>query len=209
MGLSYQYQESILRPEWADRSREIKERDNYTCQKCYKKTGGLHVHHKYYVFGRQPWEYPDQALVTLCNYCHSEEHYSKVPNYQESDLALLKIEAPNIYERELVRRRNEETKRELERKENERLRQEKKEERKWTIVTIFLLPIILPVILLLFLGRVFAITIGSFGAGGVIFWLLTRQGFPEWLGIIGAFGMGVYVYRELNKFIPKSPLDFD
>ena len=40
----------------------------------------LHVHHKYYVIGNLPWEYNNQALVTLCNECHADRHkYNDVP----------------------------------------------------------------------------------------------------------------------------------
>ncbi|KAF2518634.1 hypothetical protein E0W68_07715 [Flavobacterium salilacus subsp. salilacus] len=34
----------------------------------------LQVHHKYYIFNKLPWEYKDDALITLCNWCHSELH---------------------------------------------------------------------------------------------------------------------------------------
>jgi len=34
----------------------------------------LHVHHLYYVKGRDPWEYPDFALVPLCDDCHAFQH---------------------------------------------------------------------------------------------------------------------------------------
>ncbi|MBV6640899.1 MAG: hypothetical protein KI791_09275 [Cyclobacteriaceae bacterium] len=34
----------------------------------------LHVHHKYYIVNRLPWEYDDEALTTLCNWCHWELH---------------------------------------------------------------------------------------------------------------------------------------
>lgn len=34
----------------------------------------LQVHHKYYILNRFPWEYKDDALITLCNWCHSELH---------------------------------------------------------------------------------------------------------------------------------------
>ena len=34
----------------------------------------LHVHHKYYIEDRYPWEYDDNALITLCSDCHSEIH---------------------------------------------------------------------------------------------------------------------------------------
>lgn len=34
----------------------------------------LQVHHNYYLLGKLPWEYEDDALVTLCNWCHTEFH---------------------------------------------------------------------------------------------------------------------------------------
>jgi len=34
----------------------------------------LHVHHKYYVFGNLPWEYKNEALVTVCHECHIAIH---------------------------------------------------------------------------------------------------------------------------------------
>ena len=35
---------------------------------------GLNVHHKYYVKGKTPWEYKDDALITLCENCHKKRH---------------------------------------------------------------------------------------------------------------------------------------
>lgn len=32
------------------------------------------VHHKYYIINKYPWDYPDSALITLCNWCHQEVH---------------------------------------------------------------------------------------------------------------------------------------
>lgn len=34
----------------------------------------LNVHHKYYIRGKNPWEYPDDAFVTLCDKCHQKRH---------------------------------------------------------------------------------------------------------------------------------------
>lgn len=34
----------------------------------------LHVHHRYYVVNSLPWEYEDDALVTMCHQCHWQEH---------------------------------------------------------------------------------------------------------------------------------------
>jgi hypothetical protein len=34
----------------------------------------IQVHHKYYIRGRKPWEYDNDALITLCNWCHWDLH---------------------------------------------------------------------------------------------------------------------------------------
>jgi hypothetical protein len=33
----------------------------------------VHVHHRHYITGRDPWDYPDNLLVLLCVKCHKEE----------------------------------------------------------------------------------------------------------------------------------------
>jgi Leu/Phe-tRNA-protein transferase len=33
----------------------------------------LHVHHKYYESGKEPWDYDERALLTLCESCHHVE----------------------------------------------------------------------------------------------------------------------------------------
>jgi hypothetical protein len=38
----------------------------------------LHVHHKYYIADRLPWDYPDEALITMCSKCHYEFHQNNV-----------------------------------------------------------------------------------------------------------------------------------
>lgn len=40
---------------------------------------GLHVHHTYYREPRiNPWEYPDDALITLCWVCHEKTHKDNI-----------------------------------------------------------------------------------------------------------------------------------
>ena len=39
----------------------------------------LHVHHQYYIKGKEPWDYDDSALITLCADCHQKRHSSSVP----------------------------------------------------------------------------------------------------------------------------------
>ncbi|WP_152560110.1 hypothetical protein [Hymenobacter sp. IS2118] len=38
----------------------------------------LHVHHLYYITSKNPWEYENDALVTLCSDCHSEVHRTEI-----------------------------------------------------------------------------------------------------------------------------------
>lgn len=46
---------------------------------------GIHVHHKYYQLSKLPWEYPDEALVSLCWICHENLHANqKVLVYDEN-----------------------------------------------------------------------------------------------------------------------------
>jgi len=88
MSIRTAYQESILNPSWISKSHEIKQRDSNSCQKCGEKTN-LYAHHRYYVNGRLPWEYPNSAIVTLCNKCHAKVHLEEIPIYEEYDLPLL------------------------------------------------------------------------------------------------------------------------
>lgn len=49
-------------------------RDLFECQLCHSKEHGmLHVHHRHYLKGREPWDYPGELLVTLCKDCHRKE----------------------------------------------------------------------------------------------------------------------------------------
>lgn len=67
------YSEKLKDRRWQDRVFEIKTRDGNKCQiNESHRTDQLHVHHKYYRNGADPWDYPDEALITLCASCHWE-----------------------------------------------------------------------------------------------------------------------------------------
>lgn len=74
--------EKLLQDErWQDKRRAILQRDKYCCTKCGSEIN-LQVHHKYYnkyPDGKKvnPWDYPNDALITLCNDCHKEVHKNK------------------------------------------------------------------------------------------------------------------------------------
>ncbi len=73
------YAEKLLNPQWQKTKSSIQIRDQFTCQKCGAKDKELHVHHRHYIPGREPWDYPETLLVTLCKHCHGEEElYSDI-----------------------------------------------------------------------------------------------------------------------------------
>lgn len=56
----------------------------------------LHVHHQYYIKGKEPWDYDDSALITLCADCHQNRHSSSVPVplYNHDKSSILKTNIP-------------------------------------------------------------------------------------------------------------------
>lgn len=66
------YREKLKDPRWQRKRLEILERDNWTCCVCGATEDTLNVHHGYYCRGRNPWDYPDDTLWTLCEICHGE-----------------------------------------------------------------------------------------------------------------------------------------
>lgn len=67
------YGEKLQDPRWQKRRLEIFTRDKWTCQGCESTEKTLHVHHRFYLKGREPWDHPDVALVTLCKGCHEQD----------------------------------------------------------------------------------------------------------------------------------------
>lgn len=67
------YAEKLADPRWQKRRLEIFQRDNWKCVSCGNTEMQLEVHHLDYFNGKQPWEYPDDMLVTVCRECHGKE----------------------------------------------------------------------------------------------------------------------------------------
>jgi len=64
------YTEKLKDPRWQRKRLKILKRDNFQCQCCLNKEKMLSIHHLYYRTDLDPWEYPDKALITLCQDCH-------------------------------------------------------------------------------------------------------------------------------------------
>jgi len=47
-------------------------RAGYGCEDCKASSRVLDVHHCYYIFGLEPWQYPYDALKALCRECHQK-----------------------------------------------------------------------------------------------------------------------------------------
>lgn len=78
--------------EWKVKRFKILFRDNFECQKCNHKSENNHVHHKYYLKNKLPWDIEDGALITLCESCHYQTHKSeKILTFEEKELGLKEV----------------------------------------------------------------------------------------------------------------------
>lgn len=70
--------------DWAKFRSEVIKLDDSRCTRCGKgKEDGivLHVHHKRYHPGRDPWDYTYNECETLCSGCHAAEHGIIAPKF--------------------------------------------------------------------------------------------------------------------------------
>lgn len=82
------YGAALFDPRWKSKRKEILTRDNHQCLIC-KSDKYLQVHHRQYHFSttlnafKNPWEYANYLLITLCESCHQKGHKMyKVPTKQ-------------------------------------------------------------------------------------------------------------------------------
>lgn len=64
------YLEKLQDSRWKAKRDAVTARDLFTCRQCGCKDRTLDVHHIYYQWGREPWEYHEDELITLCRLCH-------------------------------------------------------------------------------------------------------------------------------------------
>lgn len=68
------YSEKLRDPRWQKKRLEILNRDDWTCCSCLDASSPLAVHHLVYRAGKDPWEYENDELITLCESCHTYEY---------------------------------------------------------------------------------------------------------------------------------------
>lgn len=73
------YIEMLLTERWRQKREQILDRDTRKCRNCGHGQN-LEVHHRQYHIDsktglkREPWDYDNQYLVTLCHNCHELGH---------------------------------------------------------------------------------------------------------------------------------------
>ena len=77
MNRKEQYLQLLRDDRWASKRKEIYIRDGYKCKVCGLGNRVLQVHHKVYYSKTNPWDIPDQFLVTVCVKCHQHIHNTK------------------------------------------------------------------------------------------------------------------------------------
>lgn len=87
------YIEKLKDPRWQRKRLEVLQRDEFTCVVCQATENQLHVHHRQYRKGADPWDYNDGNFVTLCDDCHQvvkdvQEFVSLVAGFDPSITAM-------------------------------------------------------------------------------------------------------------------------
>jgi hypothetical protein len=71
------YSELLKHPFWQKKRLEIFQRDNFACRECTDTISNLQVHHLYYTKDTMPWDYPGDAMITVCGLCHLKLEFYK------------------------------------------------------------------------------------------------------------------------------------
>ncbi|SMO96020.1 HNH endonuclease [Fodinibius sediminis] len=89
------YREKLTDQRWIKKREKVRDRAGNKCIFC-GKDHSLEVHHTYYRYGWEPWEYPLDSLMCLCSDCHKERAKQEfrfrtfMPNLTRKELKLLR-----------------------------------------------------------------------------------------------------------------------
>ena len=74
MQMAKSYFEKLKDPRWQKKRLEVLESNEWRCERCMDAESTLHVHHRQYFKGREPWDYEVGQLSALCEECHAATH---------------------------------------------------------------------------------------------------------------------------------------
>ena len=90
------YDKYLHKTKWKKKRLKILRRDKFRCTVCGTKDA-LVIHHAYY-FKKfvPPWDYPNRALLTLCENCHYEYHIHHEIEYKENQIIKKNVKKKKI-----------------------------------------------------------------------------------------------------------------
>lgn len=74
------YSKKLVSPLWQKKRLEILNLKGFKCEKCGCEEKELHVHHRFYITGREVWQYDNDVFQVLCCDCHEKEHNKEQKN---------------------------------------------------------------------------------------------------------------------------------
>ncbi len=92
------YAEKLKDPRWQKKRLEVMERDDFKCKLCNDDSKTLHVHHKSYQYGKEPWDYELDNFTTLCYDCHELEEFAK----EKFNELIYKLEVQGHFKHKIV-----------------------------------------------------------------------------------------------------------
>ncbi|MDE2099157.1 MAG: hypothetical protein KGL39_18020 [Patescibacteria group bacterium] len=92
--MPFSYSQKLQDDRWHQKATRVRKKYDWKCVFC--KDHGNQVHHLIYIEGREPWEYRDEDLICLCDYCHSEHHenYGIITEIQRGKRATTHLSIP-------------------------------------------------------------------------------------------------------------------
>ena len=97
------YSEKLKDPRWQRRRLEKMKQADFACEVCADSTEELHVHHKQYLNGYEPWEYEDSLLLCLCRTCHDIMHMDQAKVKKHAERLAVETKLVRYYERVVPR----------------------------------------------------------------------------------------------------------
>jgi len=91
------YSEKLKDIRWIKKRNLIKQRADNKCEDCGVADHRLEIHHCYYIYGYEPWEYPTSSLRCLCQICHkNRDPIEKIHRGYLAHLTQKELETLNI-----------------------------------------------------------------------------------------------------------------
>ena len=85
------YSEKLKSPKWQKKRLEILQRDKFKCRACENEKETLNIHHISYDKNKEPWDYDNDNLITLCDECHKTWHNIYDNYYSEYVSAVVRL----------------------------------------------------------------------------------------------------------------------